>query len=111
MKCEKCGSDRLIEGRFQGNYATVFVEKGTENKLFPKAFPVKGKACLACGAIFDLKISSTKRNKVGDEEQRQERHAAPLQGVFFCKFARGKMGSSSRSEENRYICAGKKVPQ
>lgn len=43
----------------------AFVEKGTENKLRPNAWKTECKTCTDCGAVFDFRIVTTGKQKVG----------------------------------------------
>lgn len=56
MKCEKCGSENVMEGLLSGYAGVTFLEKGTEHKFRPNAYRVTCKACKDCGAIFDFRI-------------------------------------------------------
>ena len=68
MRCPCCNSENVVEGRLQGYSGIVFVEKGTENKLRPNAYKTVCMACTDCGNIFDLKIVTTGKRKVGNQE-------------------------------------------
>lgn len=67
MKCHKCNSENILEGKIMRNYGVVCCEKGTENKLRPKAYGVICKVCKDCGMMFDFLITSSGNNKVGKE--------------------------------------------
>lgn len=67
MTCPECNSTNILEGKIRSYYGVVFTEKGTENKLRPHAYNVACKACKDCGKIFDFRIVTTGRNKVGKE--------------------------------------------
>lgn len=56
-----------MDGKLQGYGGVAFVEKGTENKLFPKAYKTECKACKDCGMVFDFRIVTTGKRKVGKE--------------------------------------------
>ena len=64
MKCDKCGSENIIEGGLysQGNWGTVFfsVKKSTK-KLFLKYLPVTANACKDCGSIFNIRAINPER--------------------------------------------------
>ena len=54
MKCEKCGSENIIEGGLysQGNFGTVlFAVKKNTKKLFSKFLSITANACKDCGNI------------------------------------------------------------
>ena len=63
MKCEKCQSANVIEGKLISQAGVVFRPKDEEKKLFPKYSPVSCYACLDCGHIFDLKITNIEKLK------------------------------------------------
>ena len=55
----------MIDGKLISYGGVVFVEKGTENKFRPNEYTTECKACLDCGTVFDLKIVTTGKRKVG----------------------------------------------
>lgn len=65
MKCPNCNSENVMDGKLQGYGGVAFVKKATENKLFPKAYKTECKACKDCGTIFDFRIVTTGKRKVG----------------------------------------------
>ena len=67
VTCPECGSSQILDGLLQGYSNAVFVEKGTENKLRPNAYRTTCRACLDCGLVFDLRIVSTGKRKVGKD--------------------------------------------
>jgi len=69
MTCPKCNSNNIIEGEMHSHYPTRFIQKGTENKLRPTAYRVVCNACRDCGALFDMRIVTTGKNKVGKGEE------------------------------------------
>lgn len=68
MNCPKCNSDHILDGKLIGYGGVVFVEKGTEKKFRPNAYTTECKACLDCGAVFDLHIITTGKRKVGRQD-------------------------------------------
>ena len=57
MKCEKCGSLNVIEGKLStGTGGLVFTTEKSQKKLpFTKNFStLVAKGCKDCGAIFDI---------------------------------------------------------
>ena len=67
IKCPECGGENVIDGMLDSYGSLTFVKKGTENKLRPQSYRVIGKACTDCGALFDLRIRTTGKNKVGQD--------------------------------------------
>lgn len=63
MKCEKCGSSHIIEGKLStGLGGLVFTTEKSQRKLpFTKNYSrLTAKGCKDCGAIFDIKMTSPK---------------------------------------------------
>ncbi len=59
MKCEKCGSDRVIEGKLStGVGGLVFTTEKSQQKIpFSKNYSVlTAKGCKDCGAVFDIRM-------------------------------------------------------
>ena len=67
MKCPECSSENIMDGLLVSNYGLTFTVKGTENKLRPQAYRVEAKACGDCGKLFDLRIVSTGKHKLGKD--------------------------------------------
>lgn len=65
MKCPNCNSEHVLEGILMGYSGVAFVKKGTENKLRPNAWKTECKTCTDCGAVFDFRIVTTGKQKVG----------------------------------------------
>lgn len=63
MKCEKCGSDNVIEGKLStGLSGLLFTTKKSQKKLpFTKNYSLlTAKGCKDCGAVFDIRMISPK---------------------------------------------------
>lgn len=61
MKCEKCGSDRVIEGKLStGLSGLMFTTEKSQKKLpVTKNYSaITAKGCKDCGAIFDIRMLS-----------------------------------------------------
>ena len=61
MKCEKCGSTNIIEGKLStGTGGLVFTTKTSQPKLpFTKNYTtITAKGCKNCGAIFDIRMEN-----------------------------------------------------
>ena len=65
MRCPNCNSENVLEGKLLASSGVVFVEKGTEKKFLPNTYNMSCKACKDCGSVFDLKIVTTGKRKVG----------------------------------------------
>ncbi len=60
MKCEKCGSENVVEGKLStGMGGLVFTTEKSQKKLpFTDNYSVlTAKGCKDCGAIFDLRMA------------------------------------------------------
>ena len=68
MNCPECGANSVLKGMLAGYCGVTFVEEGTENKLRPNAYRVRCRACTGCGHIFDMRIISTGKHKVGSSD-------------------------------------------
>ena len=61
MKCEKCGSESIIEGKLAtGIGGLVFTTKRSQSKLpITKNYSLlTAKGCKECGAIFDIRMEN-----------------------------------------------------
>ena len=61
MKCEKCGSENVIEGKLStGMGGLVFTTKEAQPKLpLTKAYSTLiANGCLDCGAVFDIRMEN-----------------------------------------------------
>ncbi len=61
MKCEKCGSDNVIEGKLStGRGGLVFTTKEAQPKLpLTKSYSTLiACGCLDCGAVFDIRMEN-----------------------------------------------------
>ncbi len=59
MKCEKCGSENIIEGKLStGNGGLVFTTKASQKGIpFTKNYStLVAKGCQDCGAVFDIRM-------------------------------------------------------
>ena len=59
MKCEKCGSENVVEGKLStGTGGLVFTTEASQKKLpFTKNYAtLTAKGCKDCGAIFDIRM-------------------------------------------------------
>ena len=59
MKCEKCGSENVIEGKLStGTGGLVFTTKTAQKHLpFTKNYTnLTAKGCRDCGAVFDIRM-------------------------------------------------------
>lgn len=61
MKCEKCGSSNIIEGKLStGTGGLVFTTETSQKKLpFTKNYStLTAKGCKDCGAVFDIRMEN-----------------------------------------------------
>ena len=61
MKCEKCGSENVVEGKLStGTGGLVFTTKKSQGKLpITKNYStLTAKGCKDCGAIFDIRMEN-----------------------------------------------------
>jgi hypothetical protein len=61
MKCEKCGSENVIEGKLStGMGGLVFTTKEAQPKLtMTKSYSTLiACGCLDCGAVFDIRMEN-----------------------------------------------------
>jgi hypothetical protein len=59
MKCEKCGSENVIEGKLSTGFGGVVftTEKSQKRMPFTKNYSIiKASACKNCGHIFSLQL-------------------------------------------------------
>lgn len=64
MKCEKCGSMNILEGKLStGLGGLVFTTSKSQKKLpFTKNYLVlKAYGCKDCGAVFDITMENSKK--------------------------------------------------
>lgn len=59
MKCEKCGSENVVEGKLStGMGGLVFTTEKSQKKLpFIDNSVLTAKGCKDCGAVFDLRMA------------------------------------------------------
>ncbi len=61
MKCEKCGSENIIERKLStGMGGLVFTTKRSQKKLpFTRSYStLTAKGCADCGAVFDIRMEN-----------------------------------------------------
>ena len=61
MKCEKCGSENVVEGKLStGTGGLVFTTQESQKKLpFTKNYSaLTAKGCKDCGAVFDIRMEN-----------------------------------------------------
>ena len=61
MKCEKCGSTNIIEGKLStGTSGLLFTTKADQKKIpFTKNYStLTAKGCKECGAVFDIRMEN-----------------------------------------------------
>lgn len=66
MKCEKCGSENVVEGKLStGTGGLVFTLEDEQKKLpFTKVWsPLEAFGCLDCGAVFGVRMTDPEKLK------------------------------------------------
>ncbi|MBQ8150378.1 MAG: hypothetical protein IJ041_07650 [Clostridia bacterium] len=64
MKCEKCGSENVVEGKLStGLGGLVFTTAKAQKKLpFTRCYStLTAKGCRDCGAVFDVRMEHPER--------------------------------------------------
>ncbi len=60
MACPRCKSERIENGRINGQYEVLF-EADSSTFFHSKKSSISAKVCLDCGNIFDLKADELKK--------------------------------------------------
>lgn len=57
IKCEKCGSTNIVQGKLVSGYAVTFVPINQKGAI-KQSSPVLACACKDCGNIFNIRLEN-----------------------------------------------------